>query len=141
LQGLSKLLTDLVARYWQGGAKAVVAHPAFPHIGLPNQELPNQRLCLLHLANITPIGAEDWRYFGKHALPLVLKTWVEMTNSSMRQFWTKPHEIQIFSIEVYIITLCESHCTCRATELHLHACQFTCSLLTDSVQVCTTWQI
>jgi len=133
-------MTDLLARYWQGVADAVVAHPAYSDIGLPNQDLSNQRSCLLHLANITPTGAEDWRYFGKHALPLVLQSWVELANNSMRQFRAKPQEIQIFSIEVYIITLCESHCTCRETGLCVHACHTACSLLTYNVKVCQgTW--
>lgn len=115
-------------------------HSAYCHIELPNQELHNQRLCLLHLAKITPTQAEDWRYFGKHALPPVLNIWVEMANSSMRQFHVKFQEIQMFSIEVYIITLCESHCTCKETALCLHACHITCSLLTGDVKLCTTWQ-
>lgn len=130
-----------IARHWQGDAHAAVTHPAYSRIGLPNQELPDQRLCLLHLATISPTQAEDWRYFGKHAWPLGLKTWVKMANSSMAQFRANPQEIQMFRIELYIITLCESHCTCRESGLCLHAHHMTCSLLTSSVKSCTTWQI
>ncbi len=129
-------MTGLVARYWQGSADAAVAHPAYSDIGLPNRDLSKQRMCLLHLANITPTRIEDWPYFGKHALPLVLKTWVELANNSMRQFRVKLQEEQILSIDVYIITLCESHCTCRETGLCLHACHAACSLLTYNVKVC-----
>jgi len=111
LQDLSKLMTDLVARHWQGGTDAVVFHPAYSHIGLPNQDPINQRLCLLHLVNTIPIEAADWQYFGKHALPLVLKTWVELANNSMRQYCAGTQEIQISSIAEYITTLCESYCT------------------------------
>ena len=107
MQSFSKLMTDLVARYWQGSADAAVAHPAYSHIGLPNRDLSEQRRCLLHLANITPTRVDDWRYFGQHALPLVLKTWVELANNSMRQFRAKPQEEPILIIDVYIITLCE----------------------------------
>ncbi|DBB07753.1 TPA: hypothetical protein ACH3X3_009171 [Trebouxia sp. C0006] len=111
VQGFSKLITGLVARYWQGSANAAVAHPAYSHIGLPNRDLFEQRKCLLHLANITPTQVEDWRYFGKHALPLVLKTWVELANNSMRQHErAKPQEEPILIIDVYIITLsCYRH--------------------------------
>ncbi len=104
-------MTDLVARYWQGGANAAVAHPAYSDIGLPNRDLSEHRKCLLHLANTTSTRVEDWRYCGKHALPLVLKTWVELANNSMRQHErAKPQEEPILIIDVYIITprLCEA---------------------------------
>ena len=116
------MVTGLVARYWQGSADAAVAHPGYSDIGLPNRGPPKQRKCLLHLANITLTRVEDWQYFGKHAVPLVLKTWVELANNSMRQFRANPQEEDILGIDVYVITLCESHCTCRQIGLHLHAC-------------------
>jgi len=124
-------VTDLVARYWQGGVNAAVAHPAYSHIGLPNQDLINQRLFLLHLANTTTVEAEGWRYFGKHALPLVLKTWVELANNSMRQYCAGTQQIRILSIAEYITTLCESCCTCKETGLCVHACH--CVLLADEL--------
>ena len=120
-------MTDLVARYWQGDLKGDPS--AYCHIGLPNQDLINQRVCLLHLANTTPLEAEDWRYFGKHALPLVLKTWLELANNSMRQYSAGTEEMQMLSIAVYIKTLCESCCTCKETGLCVHACH--CVLLAD----------
>ena len=123
-------MTDLVARYWQGGANAAVAHPAYSDIGLPNRDLFEQRKCLLHLANITPTQVEDWRYFGKHALPLVLKTWVELANNSMRQHErAKPQEEPILIIDVYIITLCESLHMQR--DWAVSACMSRCLLLAD----------
>jgi len=78
LQGLSKLMTDLVTRYWQGGLDGDPS--AYCHIGLPDLSLDHQRLLLLHLATTTPTGAQDWRYFGKHAVPLVLQSWVKLAN-------------------------------------------------------------
>ena len=124
-------MTDLIAHHWQGGADAAVFHPAYSHIGLPNQDLINPRLCLLHLANTTPTEAADWRYFGQHALPLVLKTWVEMANNSMRQYCAGKQAIQISSAAEYITTLCESYCTCEETGLCVHACH--CVLLADEL--------
>lgn len=124
-------MTDLVARYWQGGTPTVVPHPAYSHIGLPIQDLVDQKLCLLHLANTTTIGAEDWRYFGKHALPLVLGTWVELANSSMKQYHAATEVLQILTITEYITTLCESYCTCKDTGLCLHA--YHCVLLANEL--------
>ncbi|KAL0056322.1 hypothetical protein WJX82_010026 [Trebouxia sp. C0006] len=60
-QGLSKLMTDLVARYWQEDGKGDPS--AYCHIGLPDM-----RMAVL----------------GKHAVPLVLHSWVKSAN-----YWMK----------------------------------------------------
>ena len=161
LQGLSKLMTDLVTRYWQGGLDGDPS--AYCHIGLPDLNLDHQRLLLLHLATTTPTGAQDWRYFGKHAVPLVLQSWVKLAN-----YWMKhkhagsQKDILITNMQMHIPALCESweteasfcmhvllpalcrplcesHCSCKQTADML-ACMLCWMLFTEQCEVCDAWQ-
>ncbi len=107
LQGLSKLMTDLVARYWQEDGKGDPS--AYCHIGLPDMSLDHQRLLLLHLATISPTWPQEWQYFGKHAVPLVLHSWVKSAN-----YWMKhkhagsQKDIVITKMQMHIPALGES---------------------------------
>ncbi len=100
-------MTDLVARYWQGDVKGDAS--AYCHIGLPDLSLDNQRLLMLHLATATPSLVQDWRYFGKHAVPLVLHSWVKSAN-----YWMKhkhagsQKDIVITNMQMHIPALGES---------------------------------
>ncbi|DBB07761.1 TPA: hypothetical protein ACH3X3_009179 [Trebouxia sp. C0006] len=66
-QGLSKLMTDLVARYWQEDGKGDPS--AYCHIGLPDMSLDHQRLLLLHLATISPTWPQEWQYLASMQCP------------------------------------------------------------------------
>ena len=96
-----------VARYWQGDLKGDLS--AYCHIGLPNLSFDHQRLLLLHLATATPSLVQDWRYFGKHAVPLVLHSWVKSAN-----YWMKhkhagsQKDIVITNMHMHIPALGES---------------------------------
>jgi hypothetical protein len=124
-------MTDLVARYWQGDVKGDAS--AYCHIGLPDLSLDNQRLLLLHLATTSPTWVREWQYFGKHAMPLVLHSWVRSAN-----YWTKhkhagsQKDIVITNMQMHIPALGES---CQ-TEARF-ACMF-CYLLCAACYVSHT---
>lgn len=85
MQGLCRLMADLLVCFWDQpfGAESVLA--AYVTIGMPNQShtaVQNLLLSSLHSAAAT---AEEWRYIGQHALPLLVPTWVQFGKSGMRE--------------------------------------------------------
>ncbi|DBB00437.1 TPA: hypothetical protein ACH3X3_002154 [Trebouxia sp. C0006] len=83
--GLCRLMADLLVCFWDQpfGAESVLA--AYVTIGMPNQShtaVQNLLLSSLHSAAAT---AEEWRYIGQHALPLLVPTWVQFGKSGMRE--------------------------------------------------------
>ena len=78
-------MADLLVCFWDQpfGAESVLA--AYVTIGMPNQShtaVQNLLLSSLHSAAAT---AEEWRYIGQHALPLLVPTWVQFGKSGMRE--------------------------------------------------------
>ena len=155
-------MTDLVARYWQRSLDGDSF--AYCHIGMPDLSLDHRRLLLMHLATTTPTEAQDWRYFGKHAVPLVLHSWVKSANYWMKHKHSgSQQDVVITNMQMHIPALCESweteasfcmhvllpalcrllcesHCSCKQTA-NMLACMLLWMLFTNKkCEVCDAWQ-
>lgn len=134
LQGLSKIMTDLLSRYWSfsdntmpgykdisqsSAVEAETCGPAYSSIGLPNQTQPDQHMALLGIAFRTPITTHDWQYFGKHAMPLVIQTWVNEARRSIVEYQEGVNEgFPLPNMEFYVTALCKLP--------HIHFCSNMC---------------
>ncbi len=95
--------------------------------------LQNLLLGSLHSA---ATNAEDWRYIGQHALPLMLPTWVQFGESGMRECISGVDlELDLPDVEAFVTILGDSQ-TCGL--LAFPACCFpVCSLASHS-HLCTS---
>ncbi len=79
---------------------------AFSRIGLPNQDHAVLQTTLLEVTLSTPIARQDWQYFGKHALPLVMATWVEEAQQAMHLYHDGREDLELPRI-MFAPVLCE----------------------------------
>lgn len=146
LQGLSKLMTEVLARYWSAPGNAVdigsdtgpsstlSQEAAYSQIGLPNQSQTNVHVTLLGIAYRTPSTSQDWQYFGQHAMPCVLATWIQHAQNGMQDFHLVDDEgFALPNMEFYVNALCESLysvfvCSSAAPVLRLVAGKMPCTI-------------
>ncbi len=119
-------MADLLVCFWDQPLDAERALAAYVTIGMPNQShtaVQNLLLGSLHSAATT---AEDWRYIGQHALPLVLPTWVQFGETGMRECISGVDlELDLPDMETFVTILgnsqtCDLLASLRACLLPIH---------------------
>jgi len=105
-------MADLLVCFWDQPFDADRALAAYVTIGMPNQSHTAVQNLLLSLLNSAASTAEDWRYIGQHALPLVLPTWVQFGESGMRECISGVDlEVDLPDMEAFVTILGDSQ-TC-----------------------------